>query len=82
MSSLLYKLDELDKKASKYFHDIILKPKFMEFFILPFAFAFSPFIVPVLIYAVGFWIPYKIVEGKIDLTDRVNPTHIMAQYVA
>jgi hypothetical protein len=50
----LEKIDYVDKAISKPLHEVIVKPKFLELAIFPFAFIFSPLFVPVIIYATGY----------------------------
>ena len=59
-TTIMNRIDTIDRKISSFFHGTILKPQILEFIILPFAYLFSPFFVPVLILIVGFKIPTSI----------------------
>jgi hypothetical protein len=55
--TLLWQIDYVDKWLSKFVHDCVIRPKFMEYIVFPFAFLFSPYFIPVLIYSTGFVFP-------------------------
>lgn len=83
--TLFEKVDFVDKWFSKWLHQCVVRPKFLELTIFPFAFAFSPIFVPFIIYATGFLLP-KINASKTpkELLDEellpVNPYEIMLNY--
>ncbi len=56
-SSLLGKIDYVDRVISGWLHGCVVKPSFLEFIILPFAFIFQPPMVPFLICSVGIFMP-------------------------
>ena len=51
------KLDFVDRKLSGYVHSCVIKPRVLELIIFPFAVLFQPFLVPVLLAAVGIFMP-------------------------
>ena len=51
------KLDFVDRKLSGYVHSCVIKPRVLELIILPFAVLFQPFLVPVILAAVGIFMP-------------------------
>ena len=55
--TLLEVLDFLDKKLSGWIHSCVVKPRFLELIILPFAFLFQPYVFPLLIGTVGVFLP-------------------------
>ncbi len=60
MSDLFSKITNIDKNISSLFHKVVMKPKFLEFLLLPFGYVFSPFCVPFLVLLVGYKIPHSI----------------------
>ena len=57
-TTLLGKIDYVDRKLSGYLHTCVVKPRFLELIILPFAFLFQPHMVPFLLATVGIFLPY------------------------
>jgi membrane-associated phospholipid phosphatase len=85
--TLLSKFDLVDKAVSGLIHTAIIRPRFLEYIVLPFAFIFNPIFVPVLIFTIGFVIP-KHNKPLVDNGDeeqivrRFSPYHYILQYIA
>ena len=54
---LIDKFDQLDRFVSGILHYCVVKPQFLEFAILPFAYLFQPFMFPFLIVTIGIFFP-------------------------
>jgi hypothetical protein len=55
--TFLEKLDYIDRKISGWVHNCVVRPKFLELVIFPFAFLFSPISVLIVMGVVGVFLP-------------------------
>ena len=90
--SLLQKIDSLDRKLSGLLHNCVVRPRFLELTIFPFAFLFQPYMFICLIAAVGVAMPIIEEHQRILLnkegtmfegyeTYLQKPANIMLQYI-
>ncbi len=56
-TTFIEKVDFVDRKLSGYVHTCAVKPRFLELIIFPFAALFQPFCVPIVLAAVGIFMP-------------------------
>jgi hypothetical protein len=91
----LASLDLVDRTISKKIHEALIRPQFLELIVFPFAFAFSPYFVPILIFMSGFILPRQDIfhlNGKVYEYDeelekvprhyKTNPYFYILQYTA
>ncbi|CDW79002.1 membrane-associated phospholipid phosphatase [Stylonychia lemnae] len=87
------KIDLIDRFTSSFLHDAVIKPKFLELLVFPFAVMFNPIAVLVLVYAIGYQFPkhnYKTdkTQEQVELYEyndkpvNIDPLFYVIQYVA